>query len=138
MLLHLCPRVIPLPVTPSAPFLLGFPSSSDGKASTCNAGDLGPIPGLERFPLPEKETATHSSILAWRIPMDKRSLVGYSPWGRKESDKPEQLTHTPSLSSDSCLSFKVWLHLQPEALQEAFLDAVILKHDLEFFDTSLL
>ena len=69
--------------------------------------------------------------------MDKRSLVGYSPWGRKESDRTEQLTHTP-LSSDSCLSFKVWLHLQPEALQEAFLDAVILKHDLKFFDTSLL
>ena len=28
----------------------------------------------------EKETATHSSILAWRIPWE-RSLVGYSPWG---------------------------------------------------------
>ena len=27
----------------------------------------------------EKGTATHSSVLAWRIPMDKRSLVGYSP-----------------------------------------------------------
>ena len=32
--------------------------------------------------------ATHSSILAWRIPW---SLVGYSPWGRKESDTTEQL-----------------------------------------------
>ena len=88
--------------------------------------------------LPEKEMATYSSILAWRIPMDKRSLVGYSPWGRKELDRTDQLTHTPSLSSDSGLSFKVWLHLQPEALQEAFLDVVILKHDLKFFDTSLL
>ena len=29
----------------------------------------------------EKETATHSSILAWRIPW---SLVGYSPRGHKE------------------------------------------------------
>ena len=27
--------------------------------------------------------ATHSSILAWRSPW-MRSLVGYSPWGRKE------------------------------------------------------
>ena len=26
----------------------GFPSSSDGKASACNAGDLGLIPGLGR------------------------------------------------------------------------------------------
>ena len=32
----------------------------------------------------EKEMATHSSILAWKI-LWKRSLVGYSPWGRKES-----------------------------------------------------
>ena len=32
----------------------------------------------------EKEMAIHSSILAWEIP--GQSLVGYSPWGRKESD----------------------------------------------------
>ena len=34
--------------------------------SACNAGDLGSIPGLGRSP--EKEMATHSNILAWRIP----------------------------------------------------------------------
>ena len=34
--------------------------------------------------------ATHSTILAWRIP---RSLVNYSPWGH-ESDMTEWLTHT--------------------------------------------
>ena len=28
--------------------LAGFPSGSDGKASVCNAGDLGSIPGLGR------------------------------------------------------------------------------------------
>ena len=33
----------------------------------------------------EKEMATHSSTLAWKIAW--RSLVGYSPWGHKESDK---------------------------------------------------
>ena len=37
----------------------------------------------------EKEMATHSSILAWRIPWG--SLVGYSPWGGKESDTTERL-----------------------------------------------
>ena len=27
--------------------------------------------------------ATHSSILAWKVPWtEKRSLAGYSPWGR--------------------------------------------------------
>ena len=25
--------------------------------------------------------ATHSCILAWRIPMDRGALAGYSPWG---------------------------------------------------------
>ena len=32
--------------------------------------------------------ATHSSTLAWEIPW-MESLVGYSPWGRKESDSTE-------------------------------------------------
>ena len=36
------------------------------KKSACNAGDLGSIPGLGRSL--EEEMATHSSILAWRIP----------------------------------------------------------------------
>ena len=97
--------------------LWGFPSSSVGKASACNAGDPGSIPGLGRSagegigcplqyswaslvaqlvknpptmqetwvwslgcedPL-EKGKATHSSILAWRIPR-----IVYSPWGHKE------------------------------------------------------
>ena len=30
--------------------LRGFPDSSVGKESTCNAGDLGSLPGLERPP----------------------------------------------------------------------------------------
>ena len=30
--------------------LMGFPGGSDGKESACNAGDLGLIPGLGRFP----------------------------------------------------------------------------------------
>ena len=42
-------------------------SGSYGKASACNAGDPGSIPGSGRSPL-EKEMATHSSILAWKIP----------------------------------------------------------------------
>ena len=33
----------------------------------------------------EKEMATHSSILAWRID-GERSLAGYGPWGHKELD----------------------------------------------------
>ena len=33
--------------------------------------------------------ATHSSILAWKT-HGQRSLAGYSPWSRKESDMTEQ------------------------------------------------
>ena len=47
----------------------GFPGDSDSQESACNAGDLGVIPGcdpwIRKIPL---EIATHSSILAWRIP----------------------------------------------------------------------
>ena len=37
----------------------------------------------------EKEVATHSSTLAWKIPWTEEH--GYSPWGCKESDTTEQL-----------------------------------------------
>ena len=50
----------------------------------------------------EKGMATHSSILAWRIP-GQRSLMGYCPCGLKESDTTEQLStrvpHPLNLSS---------------------------------------
>ena len=95
---------------------------SVGEESTCNAGDPGSTPGLERYvgegigyPLPycaslvaqmvknqpvmqetwvwslgwedplEKGKATHSSILAWKIPW-----TVYSPCGRKELDTTNQ------------------------------------------------
>ena len=93
-------------ISEASGFLWGFPDSSAGKESACNAGDLGLIPGWGRSPgeglgyllqyswaslvaqlvknpsamretwvlslgwedLLEKGKATHSSILAWRIP----------------------------------------------------------------------
>ena len=45
---------------------LDFPGGSDGKESSCRAGDSGSIHGSGRSP--GEGTATHSSILAWRIP----------------------------------------------------------------------
>ena len=41
----------------------------------------------------EKEMATHSSTLAWKIPWTEEP-GSYSPWGRKESDTTEQLDFT--------------------------------------------
>ena len=49
------------------PVFLGFPGGSAGKESTCNAGDLSSVSGLGRG----HSMATHSSILAWRIPMER-------------------------------------------------------------------
>ena len=50
----------------------GFPCGSADKESACNAGDLGLTPGWED-PL-EKEEATHSGMLAWRVPWFVQSV----------------------------------------------------------------
>ena len=50
---------------------LGFPGSLARKEYTCNVGDLGSILGWED-PL-EEGMATHSRILAWRIPTDREA-----------------------------------------------------------------
>ena len=56
-----------MPRTKKLPLLsMGLPWWFNGKESACNAGDLGLMPGLGRSL--EKGMATHSSILAWRIP----------------------------------------------------------------------
>ena len=55
-------------------------------ANTGDIRDMGSIPGLEN-PL-EKGVATHSSILAWRIPWAEEP-GGLSPWGHKELDMTE-------------------------------------------------
>ena len=49
--------------------LLGFPGSSNGKESACNAQDLGLSPGAGKIPW-RRKMAAHSSTLAWRVPMD--------------------------------------------------------------------
>ena len=59
--------------------------------TTCNAGDLGSIPGSERSR--EKETATRPSILVWETPWTGESGGLHSPWSRKEWDMTEY-THT--------------------------------------------
>ena len=67
----------------------GFRGGSDSKESACKAGDLGSIPGLGRSP-----GGGHSNPLQYSClenPNGQRSLVGYCPWGCKESDTTEQL-----------------------------------------------
>ena len=70
--------------------IMGFPGGSDGKEFTCNAGDLGSVPGLGRSP-----GGGHGNPLQYLClenPDGPRSLVGCSPWDRKESDTTEQLS----------------------------------------------
>ena len=59
------------------------------KKSISNARDLGSIPGLGRSPGGGHGNSLRYSWL--ENPHGQRSLVGYSPWGQKESDMTEQL-----------------------------------------------
>ena len=70
---------------------------SDGKESAYNAGDQGSIPGSgkssgERNGNPFCLEYSASSILPGES-HEQRSLVGYSPWGHKQLDVTERLTH---------------------------------------------
>ena len=75
---------------------MGFPGGSDGKESTFSAGDLDLISGLGRFPGEGHDNPLRCSCL--ENPHEQRSLVGYSPWGCKESDMTEQLSPAHKLS----------------------------------------
>ena len=70
---------------------VGVPGGSEVKASASNAGDPCSIPGLGRSPGEGKWQPT--PVLLPEESHGGRSLVGYSPWGCKESDTTEQL-HT--------------------------------------------
>ena len=69
--------------------MVGIPGGSDSKESTCNAEDLGSIPGSERSPGGGHGHPLQDSFLG--NPMD-RGLVDCSPWGHKESDTTKQLS----------------------------------------------
>ena len=62
----------------------GLPCSSDDKASACNAGTW--VQSLGREDPLEKEMATHSSILAWKIPRTEEP-------GRLQSMESQRVGH---------------------------------------------
>ena len=75
--------------------LQGFPSGSAGKASACNAGDLGSIPGLGR-----SLGGSHGNLLQYSClenPREQRSLVDYSPKCCRELDMLERLSMHASI-----------------------------------------
>ena len=76
----------------------GFPSVSVGKESACNAGDLCLIPGLGWWEV----MATHSGILAWRIPMDRGAGLT-TVHGVAESQ-----IHRATVTYETLVFFGVW------------------------------
>ena len=92
--------------------MLSFPCSSVGKESACNAGDPTSIPGLGRSP-----GEANGNPLQYGEAHGQRSLVGYSPWGHKESDTTEQLRF---------LSFDIIL--QASRSKETSLVVQVVKH----------
>ena len=71
-------------------YFMGFPGGSESKESACNA-DLNSIFGSERFPWRREWHPIPGSLPGESH--GQRSLVSYSPWGHKELDTTEWLTH---------------------------------------------
>ena len=85
---------------------MDFPGGLESKASACNRGDLGSIPGLGRSP---GEGNGNPPVLLPGKFHGWRSLVGYSPWDCKESDMTERFLSYIMSSSNTdyvyiCLS----------------------------------
>ena len=68
------------------PVFLGFPGSSAGKESACNAGDLGSIPGLGRSPGEGNGYPRQYSGL--------ENSMDYSPWGLRVRHDWVPFTHS--------------------------------------------
>ena len=84
----------------------GLPWWLSYKESTCNAGDTGSIPGSGRSP--GGGMATHSSILAWRIPWaEEPGGLQSIEWHRVRYNWSD-LTHTHSPS--------IILYLRPKKI----------------------
>ena len=78
---------------PQHSHLCSFHDGSEGKESACNAGDPGSIPQSERH------SGEGNWNPLWNLAGEahgQRSLVGYSPWGHRESDRTERLNNSNS------------------------------------------
>ena len=74
---------------------MGFHGASDGKESTCDAADLGSIPGLGRSP--GEGNGNPLQLPCLENSMDRGACWGYSSWGCNESDTTVHLTHIPTI-----------------------------------------
>ena len=63
-------------------------------ANAGDEGDVGSIPGSRKSP--EREMATHSSILAWRI-----------PWTEEPGELKSLGSQRPDTAEDTCISIRL-------------------------------
>ena len=80
---------------------MGFLCGSAGKESAYNAGDLGSTPGWED-PL-EKEMATHSRTLAWKIPWTEE-------WNRLKSMESQRVGYDCATNFHFHFSYQIMVH----------------------------
>ena len=78
------------------------PGGWDGKESACHAGDAGLIPGK----IPWRRAWQPTPVFLLGESHGQRSLEGYSPWGHRELDITEWLTHTQERRADG----RTWAH----------------------------
>ena len=100
----------------------GFPGGASGKKSACNAGNPGSTPESGRKIPWRREWLSTPVFLPGEF-HGQRSLGGNSPWGHKESDMTEQLTHTLVSQRDlTCHLTRCWDREDKEATSEANLE----------------
>ena len=104
-------------------WIQGFPGGSDGKESAHSAEDLGSVPGLGRSPGGGPSNPLQYSCL--ENPHKQRSLVGYSPWGLKES----RLSNKPS----TWIQDPDWALLFPCNLENFFYVLCLVTHSCPTF-----
>ena len=82
-----------------------MPGGLDGKESACNAGD----PGFDLWvgKIPWRGHGNPRQYSCLENPHGQKGLVGYSPWGHKESDTTEQLSTAQLCSIRQILSWSL-------------------------------
>ena len=92
-------------------WLSGKECNAGSKA--CNAGDLSSVPGLGISPGEGNVNPLQYSCL--ENPIDKRSLMDYSPWGCKELDTTEQLSRQQGITFIQ--EVKIFIHARTISLK---------------------
>ena len=95
---------------------MGFPGSSDGRESACNAEDLSLTSGLRRSP--GEGNGYPTPVFLPGESDGQRSLDGYRPWSCKQWDTTEQLTFSRFFRNTLRIKSTVWALYEDSHIQE--------------------